>query len=960
MEVPTKPTNTRRGQQLIDSVIQFSNDFRVQFVNKADESSLRDLNHEVENQIHTLRNHSCRTTDSQHRGQLGTAGLSLWNWCTRMKRDGCNQLLPTRDNLFVLVRVLSFLMLALAQSNDESSPKSIIHLERLAIKTGRTCIANNAFDFALLTLQKAAEYNRLLQQLQGTLPEEDMHACSQFEAEYTTLRIAWKEDRMDVAEHLYAGTEKIRQTLDPSLAEKLADALFEIGRNLADKKNSVLAAKWLERAYELINGQEIDRLSRDAIELRLAISQAMIQVYLDTQTPESFERAKNHIAYIESELGDKLIVLLFRIELLLRSPAEVFDSNAYADILGRMMRTVDMSESSFKLLLYHIRKLDDKNHSAACSALDEFLKAYVLTAQRDEWVDKTTILRTHMAVREDSHESIKALEAVLDQAMLRTGKPLLVNTAASIQTLIWKKADADFNQEQFDRAAEWCQLALHPALGLSGPSNTGKMSRKLLLCAIHINDLATAGEVLRTMNEITLREPMTAYLAFKVALKQGNGDSALQCLTQISEASPPDPRYLYACCLEAQQAHDRLSTIEALRHIALKHQLHSSSVHLPALLRLLIRLEVSELNEKHKVSTDQHLLVDDVCKAFKIAVNEIQKERRNIKSDKLFTVDELDWFCKNSYNLGLKNTTVWEARHIICILECCLTIISSYPPDIPAQAAADISLRGMFCDFMVATVLLATARSEDNVEIQLQDYLNMRRHVKHFNVTLESRHDTLDDVSRVDLYSKLSTLLVFEFEGAICLKSWDDLKSIILKAQSGHNLSAYQAMADCILRCQFAPAQGKVNPAGVNPYPVVMASITVLYSTLRELVNQIWTLEHFDSKKLAKYMRCLLKATLPMGHKISLNLVEEVCTMVKRLASNENHFPSLDLEWITATTFNHGVDLYGSHEDELSKIWIAHALTLAHYLQDGGEMEKVLQDKYILLKWDDGQIDADK
>ncbi|KAI1422777.1 meiosis protein SPO22/ZIP4 like-domain-containing protein [Xylaria sp. FL1777] len=726
---------------------EFSNDLRAFPLDQATDSSIQNLNNEIEDRIQSLKTYSVRSLNAEHYNQLQAAGLSLWNWCTQEKRREDNNTPSQRDRFLSLVRVLSFLMLALAQRSDDKSPRTITHLERLAIKTGRSCIASNELEFGLWALQKAVEYNGLLQRLQGS-PSEESRTCSQFEAEYNTLRIvlAWKEDRMDVAEHLYASVGKLTTHLDTASAEKLADALFEIGRDLTLKKNSVLAVKWLERALELISAQEISQLSRDAIELKLAISQALIQAYLDIGTPDYINRAENHIAYIENGLGDKLVVLLFRTEVLLRSPAEVFDGKAYADIIRRMMRTV--------------------------------------------------------------------------------------------------------------------------------------------------------------------------------ALKQQDIDSALRYLEQISETSSLDPQYLYACCLEAQQAQDKAITIRALQHVVLKHQFHSSnSIHLPALLRILIRLEVSVLNDEEQVSTDRESLVEDLCSVFKAAASEIEKERRDNKSDKLFTIDELDWFCKNAYNLGLENALAWEARHVIAILECCLSIISSYPPDIPTQMAADTSLRGMFCNFMVATVLLALARSEDNVELRLQDYLNMRRHVQRFHEALESRSDTLDEASRNDLQTKLSTLL-------------DDLKGVILRAQPGQSLSAYQAMADCILRCQSVPDQ-------------------VLYRTMRELVNQIWTLEQFGDEKLAKYMRCLLKATLSMEHKIPLNLIEEISTMVKELANKKKYFPSVELEWITITAFNHGVDLYGIHEDELSKAWISHALTMSHYLQDGNELERQLQDKYTKLKWED-------
>lgn len=140
----------------------------------------------------------------------------------------------------------------------------------------------------------------------------------------------------------------------------------------------------------------------------------------------------------------------------------------------------------------------------------------------------------------------------------------------------------------------------------------------MLLCAIQQNDISAATDVLQTMNDVMFKEPMTAYLAFKVALKQQDTDGVLRCLNQIVEASSSDPKYLYACCLEAQQAQDKITAIKALQDIFLNDKFHSShSVHLPALLRVLIRLEVSILSSEEDISIDRGLLVEDICNIFK-------------------------------------------------------------------------------------------------------------------------------------------------------------------------------------------------------------------------------------------------------------------------------------------------------------------------------------------------------
>lgn len=153
------------------------------------------------------------------------------------------------------------------------------------------------------------------------------------------------------------------------------------------------------------------------------------------------------------------------------------------------------------------------------------------------------------------------------------------------------------------------------------------------------------------------------------------------------------------------------------------------------------------------------------------AITAIQRDPRDQQGDKLFTINELDWFCKNAYNLGLKHIHVWQLRQSVRIFQCCLSIMSQYPPDIPLQASEDLSLRAMFCHFLMATALISLARSEDNIETQLQDYLMMRSHVNGFDTELNSRLETLNKVFKDDLQMKLSTLLAFDFEGSICLKS---------------------------------------------------------------------------------------------------------------------------------------------------------------------------------------------
>ncbi|KAI0125122.1 meiosis protein SPO22/ZIP4 like-domain-containing protein [Xylariales sp. AK1849] len=698
----------------------------------------------LEAQIRTIK--SCTLRGSQRHEQLDTAGTALWNLCTRLNRDHDGDVVQSTRKALLYSRVFAFLVLNLAQRIGRDTPSNLIRLAKVAMKTGRSY--EGELEFALLALQKAAEYKDSLQKLQGTLLEDEDIACRRLEAEWFILRTAlsWKEGRLDIAEHMYSKSAPLRQGLDPTSAEDLTDTLYEIGSDFLRKNDFTMAVKWLERAYEFLNNQALEHLSREAIELRLAISQALIQALLGSDNTESFQKAENHVNYIESEIGDKFVVLLLRLEILLKASVEVFDSNAYANVLQRMFINLDLSDSSFKLVIYHIRRLDDKSPSLACQVLDEFLVSQIIPSRRNEWLERAIVLRAYISTnRRDAPETVESLKSIFDRVAASTERPLAATAALAILALIWKKVDAKFAQEDFGSCEDWCRLAMHSVLEQCGPINVAKIIRKLLLCALEKNELDSAKEMFGSMSESTKTQPMTIYLAYKLALRSGDRELASQLIETVSASAPKDPKFLYACCIDAQESGDKLCALEALKQLAEKHQWSKPGpVHMPALLRVMIRLQVAIFDEYSLPEAERDLVVEDLCEVY---------------------------------------------------------------------------------------------------------------------------------------------------EG-------------------------------------------------------------VLYSTLRAIINEIWLLERFDITKLAKYLRCLMQATLPSNADIPLRIIEETCGRVKEAAQTENTFPALELEWFATTAFNHGIDCYQSQEDELSKKWIHHAFTLAHYHLDGGVLEKHLQDQYTQLRWD--------
>lgn len=177
---------------------------------------------------------------------------------------------------------------------------------------------------------------------------------------------------------------------------------------------------------------------------------------------------------------------------------------------------------------------------------------------------------------------------------------------------------------------------------------------------------------------------------------------------------------------------------------------------------------------------------------------------------KLFDVRELEWFCQNSYNLGLKHAGDWDLQNVVRILTACVSIIQAFPNDMGAEVAADLSLKLIFCNFLISSALVALARSQDNLEEQLQNYLLMRRHVAAADTSIQERMESqsLDEVASRDLLSKLALLLAFDFEAAVALKCWKDLGEIVIKASACQNIESFKTMAGCILQAHV-PTEGE-------------------------------------------------------------------------------------------------------------------------------------------------------
>lgn len=225
--------------------------------------------------------------------------------------------------------------------------------------------------------------------------------------------------------------------LDSNAAEMIASILQSIGAGFVQKKDCNMAIKWLGRAQEVITSQYIEDLSADGLELWLAIYQGLFQVYSEQGTSEALKEAENIVTMVENQLGDRPIVLHWRLDLLSKAPKEELHDSAYASILRRLIKAFDDSEATLHYIMHHITALWENSKKLSIALLDELLLQRVIPSGIQNHIAKALIRRIWFAsMNKHSESAMQELSQILSDArdgLKVTVEPEIAGAAQSVR-----------------------------------------------------------------------------------------------------------------------------------------------------------------------------------------------------------------------------------------------------------------------------------------------------------------------------------------------------------------------------------------------------------------------------------------------------------------------------------------------------------------------------------------------
>lgn len=869
MAPPQSTAQTERERKL-KTLLVFASSISQRLANANDESLANDL------QTH-IRGLPLQpsTAGIAKQNELNEVGTDLWNRSTRLLRDEviveadgkAKEEMTRRNRALCLLRAFSFLLLDSAGGHTAKRHKrsSCIRLMKIALKAAKVCIDDMEFASATKVLERAADYQDILSK-EGESGEMTAQA-NLMRVEYFAVRttLAWRQERLDTAEHLFAKCKQITRVLTPNATEKLTDLFFEIGRDALMKHNYETAIRWLERAQDVLGEQDLELLSPENSELRLSVMQSIAQAYMKQKTPEAQDKASQMVKLMETDFGDKMVVPLLKLELL--SHAETIDTVEFYGVLLRMIRTVVLNNTNFRTIIHHIHKLKDHNNVTACKALDDLIGIRLLREENQTWLEKAIIIRVWICTSNTYLENVlEQLQQLFDIVMQSSKTSLDAPATHAAQTLLWKRVEIASGQEQYTTAEAWCQICLHPIFEKAGVQNKAKVARRIIQCALSRHDYTTAREAHSKMSDSGKDEPVTRYLMYKVGLQSADTDFAAECLKFVCRRSSKDTTLLHACVMEAQKAGDKRQAILALERVLDMYDSGTSTgINLPALLRCIARLLQSELLRNGSLDLG---VMSQLCAVFEGACSHAKKlqTRSSTLDRQIFTTPELEWFSKNAYNLSLKFCTEMRPENLVRLLNICIEFIKILKERGQLSTQGDFCLRLVFCAFLAACTYTILARAEDDIEKCLQYYREARKHSKEFRLAAAEGIERLSGSAQADIISKHFQIVKLELEAVLKLSKWEELDDLFDQCWKYKSSDHYETLADLVLVIHSCVVKAGLD----SKYQKKILSV------LQKIISLTCQQPGSEMTRLSHWIRCLFNLSLELDDEVCFQCIEQV------------------------------------------------------------------------------------
>ncbi|KAK9370811.1 meiosis protein SPO22/ZIP4 like-domain-containing protein [Lipomyces kononenkoae] len=873
---------------------------------------------------------------------LDDIGTRLWNETTILIREDPEKIDKTS---VCTVRCAACFLIDCAEKLAKMNSNEF-RIFKCYLKALKMCLDHEEGILATKLVDKLSKlYDALLKK---ELPRSasDQRTFVLVSVEYYLWRVAhaWRQENTALMDLMYSKLAPHLSSVNiPSRKlESFVDMFYQIGTDFLRKKYYENADKWLGLGKDLFRHTDSDGdLSETTIELKFNVMRNQIRGLYNTGRVEDIAKAKDLLRDMEDEFPSTIWLLLLKFDVAKND--KTGSPDAMLDIIMQMIFLGNLTAVSFKIILNTIQGLLNQNPVLACKALDYLLTKKLALVDQQDWLQDAFVLRVTALSKDTSmqqKDSINALNVLFAAMEKLISEPISAKAVIGAQTILWRIGESYFASEKYDASLEWFRLGLHPIFYNSGEVNRAKILRKVMLCEFNLQNYDAVAGTYREMPVASQESAFTQYILYITALATFDNTLAQNCLQKIFTSPTADARMMSACAMEAQERDNKPITLTAMKFIVQKLQNKDSGslrqeIHVPALLRCVIRLMVLEIEKTvpNKAASD----IDQLCHYFENAYSLAKQLGSTPAVDSSFDANEFEWFARNAYNTALKGCKHWPPESTLRLSDCSLKFIALYHEKIDksdAQAMDIILWQRITAVFLSSSAAIYLARLKEHIAEQRELFQMARRHVRTFRQArveyfefISGRPEIKDNIEarQHDLQAKFAAMLAFDFEAAANLEIWSELPSVteeILKLKP--ELRIYESLVDVLLAAS----------SPVDETLVVLQMI--LSATLLDQDNEI--------EKLSRWVRCLVAVSLPRRQDVTEQIVNQ---LLVKLGDFKERYPQEETHWLSTTCWNYGVDLYCTNNIAGCKRWCEIAISLAGFVNE--TMEYQMQQNYLRI-----------
>jgi hypothetical protein len=537
------------------------------------------------------------------------------------------------------------------------------------------------------------------------------------------------------------------------------------------------------------------------------------------------------------------------------------------------------------------------------------------------WLEKAVITYTGFCTALTgllSPDVPQRMSTLFDNIVQQASDLLSPRAAHAMQALIWRAS----NDAHGSHTEVWFDTLQHSLFVSVGASNKALISRKLMATALRRGELDTARAAFYGLPGSSQNEGMTRYLAYKLALRSNDMQLAAECLGSLAKHVDKEPRYLYACVLEAQQSGNRAMAVAAFQVLVNQPP---NGVQLPTLLRCTVKLLVEELDTLNRPLSE---ITSELVHLFDIASAKTKMFRRGTEEQ---WRAEIQWWSKNAFNIALRLCTEMPPDHLVRLVRACIQFLECYPDDGGLMHHDDLIQRKQICHFICASAFTVLARATDDRPQQLQNYLEVQREAKAFLALWRQPHYQTPNAEQRS--ARALELLRMNVESVFKLEQWKKLSEALGACLEFQGTDRWDTLADLVLIIYDHTSKLAIDSLATAKIPEL----------LQKIINETWSKDK-DILKLARWLRFTFSVGLNDSNgSVSIKLVEQAASMAKRGTEMRNQpYPEDELQWLATTAFNKAVDLLAVEDRATAEQWMEAALELARYAADNGSLHAQL------------------